>query len=113
MGGWAVRRSSQSRRPKFVTLDEIRSAVAALEREQADGRLAEPEVSRRINDCRRAVTRRDLWKASGGQAGSRRRSDWADIRSTVFHLVSLLIMIALGVWLATWSLSLMGGAPTP
>jgi hypothetical protein len=92
--------------PALITQAEIRAAVAALEGDRAAGRLTERETARRINDCRRAVTPRDLWKASGGRAGSRRRSDWADIRRTVFGLGSLLIMIALGVWLVTWVVGL-------
>jgi hypothetical protein len=93
--------------PNLVSLTDIRSAVAALEAEHAAGRMGEKEVVRRINNCRRAVTPRELWKASGHRAGSRRRSDWADIRSMVFNLLSLMIFIALGVWLVTWSLAMM------
>lgn len=76
------------------------------------GRLGAAEAGRRINACRRAVTPRDLWKASGHRAGSRRRSDWPEIRGTVFGLTSLLIMMVLGVWLVTWALAqLHGSAP--
>jgi hypothetical protein len=98
--------------PDLITLSDIRAAVAALEEAHAAGQIGEKEVARRINDCRRAVTPRDLWKASGHRGGHRRRSDWADIRSTVFGLTTLLIMIALGVWLVTWTLAqLHGQAP--
>jgi hypothetical protein len=96
-------------KPALVTLTAIRTAVAALEQEHAAGRMGEKEVARRINRCRRAVTPRELWKASGGRGGSRRRSDWADIGSMVFGLTSLLIMILLGVWLVTWALGLWNG----
>jgi len=97
--------------PSLVTLDEVRAAVAALDRERVAGRLIEADATRRINDCRRAVTPRDLWKASGGLAGSPHRSDWADIRRTVVGLGSLVIMI--GVWLVTWALGLMDGSAAP
>ncbi|HVQ96815.1 MAG TPA: hypothetical protein VMU51_37715 [Mycobacteriales bacterium] len=104
--------AGQQKRRDQVTLTEIRAAVAMLEAEHAAGRMGAKEVSRRINNCRKAVTPRDLWKASGHRAGNRHRSDWADIRSTVFGLVSLLVMIALGVWLVTWTLAqLHGQAP--
>jgi hypothetical protein len=60
------------------------------------------------------VTPRDLWKATGRRAGSRRRSDWGDILRTAFGLVSLLIMIILGVWLVTFSVGLLDtSAPWP
>jgi hypothetical protein len=100
--------------PDLVTLPNIRAAVAALEEEYTAGRMADKEAARRINGCRRAVTPRDLWKASGHRAGNRRRSDWQDIRRTAFGLITLLILIVLGVWLVTWSLGLLnGGTPAP
>jgi hypothetical protein len=99
----------RNKRTDQVVLTDIRAAVAALEAEHAAGRIGDGEAGRRINNCRRAVTPRDLWKASGHRAGSRHRSDWADIRKTAFGLISLLIMMALGVWLVTWSLSLLHG----
>jgi hypothetical protein len=95
--------------PDLVNLADIRAAVAALEEAHAAGRIGDKEAARRINDCRRAVTPRDLWKASGHRAGNRRRSDWADIRSTAFGLTILLIMIVLGVWLVTWTFGLLHG----
>lgn len=91
----------QGVQPNMLTLAEIRVAVAMLERECAAGRMSDQETARRVNNCRRAVTPRDLWKATGGRAGSRRRSDWGDLGRTAFSLVSLLVMIALGVWLVT------------
>jgi hypothetical protein len=106
----------RKKRPDLVCLTDIRAAVAALEAEHTAGRMGDREASRRINSCRQAVTPRDLWKASGHRAGDRRRSDWADIRHTAFGLVCLAIMLALGVWLVTWSLGLLHGevpAPAP
>ena len=98
--------------PDLIGLVDIRAAVTALEAELSADRIGAAEATRRINDCRRAVTPRDLWKASGGRAGSRRRSDWAEIRRTVFGLTSLLIMLLLGMWLVTWTLAqLHGSAP--
>jgi hypothetical protein len=102
----------QSAQPTLVTLEQIRAAAVALEQDRAAGRLSEPETAERINRCRRAVTPRELWKASGGRGGSRRRSDWPYLRRTAFRLVALLIMIALGMWLATVTVaSLHGGVP--
>jgi hypothetical protein len=98
--------------PDLVALADIRAAVAALEADLAAGRIGAEEAARRINNCRRAVTPRELWRASGHRAGSRRRSDWAEIRSMVFNLTALVIMLVLGVWLVTWALAqLHGSAP--
>lgn len=60
------------------------------------------------------MTPRDLWKASGGLAGDRRRGDWWDIRRTLAALLFFLVAAALGVWLVTWSWTLVeDGAPSP
>jgi hypothetical protein len=101
------------RQPRLVTREEIRAAVGKLEQRRAAGEISEADVARRINDCRRAVTPRDLWKASGGLAGDRRRSDWWDIRRTVLGLLLLLVLAALGMWLVTWTVGLMEGEEPP
>jgi hypothetical protein len=100
--------------PALVTLDEVRAAVAALEADRAAGRLTERETAKRINRCRRAVTPRELWKASGRRGGNRRRSDWPYLRRLAFRLGALLAMMALGMWLVTIAVaSLHGSTPTP
>ncbi|MBA3420109.1 MAG: hypothetical protein H0U09_15675 [Geodermatophilaceae bacterium] len=42
------------------------------------------------------MTQRDLWKASGGRAGSPKRSDWKDIRGAVYGLLFLLALAVVG-----------------
>ena len=99
--------------PQLVTQEQIRAAIGALEERRAAGEISEPDVARRINDCRRAVTPRDLWKASGGLAGDRRRADWWDIRRAVGALLLLFVLAALGMWLVTWTMGLAEGDPLP
>lgn len=99
--------------PQLVTQEQIRTAIGALEQRRAAGTISETDVVRRINDCRRAVTPRDLWKASGGLAGDRRRADWWDIRRTIGGLLLLLVLAALGMWLVTWTMGLVEGDPLP
>ncbi len=84
-----------------VELVEIRKAVAALEADEAVGRLGAAETTRRVNDCRRSVTRRDLWKASGGRGGNPKRSNWKDVRGAVYGLIFLLVLALVGVYLIT------------
>ncbi|MBA2390073.1 MAG: hypothetical protein H0V67_07410 [Geodermatophilaceae bacterium] len=91
----------QQQQQAVVELAEIRAAVKLLEQEEAAGHLSAAETTRRINDCRRAVTPRDLWKASGRRAGSRKRSDWKDIRGAVYGLLFLLALAIVGVYLIT------------
>ena len=94
------------RQPELVTQEQVRAAIEALKQRRAAGAISEADVARRINDCRRAVTPRDLWKASGGLAGDRRRDDWWDIRRTVAGLLFLLVLAALAMWLVTWTMGL-------
>lgn len=85
----------------LVDLDDIRSAVHALEADAERGTISADEARRRINESRRAVTPRELYKASAGRAGARRRSDWYDIRRTFFAAIFLLVLAALGMWVVT------------
>jgi hypothetical protein len=85
----------------LVDLSDIHSAVAALEADAQRGAISVAEARKRISDSKRAVTPRELWKASGGRAGARKRSDWPDIRRTVFGATFLLVLAALGVWVVT------------
>lgn len=93
--------SSSKSKTVLVELDDIRAAVRALKDEAAAGTMSLAEAQRRINDSKRAVTPRELYKASGGRAGSRGRSDWYDIRRTAFAAVLLLALAAVGVWIVT------------
>jgi hypothetical protein len=102
--------TKQARQTVLVEKSEIRAAIAALEADVAAGKLTEAEVARRIRDCWRAVTPRDLWKASGGRAGVARRQDWWDIRRTVYMSLFILLLCALGIWLVTWSLAQLHGS---
>lgn len=85
----------------MVELSEIHAAVDALQDDAEHGRLSEAEAGQRINECRKAVTPRELWKASGGRAGASKRSDWHDIRRTAFGAAFLLTLAAVGVWIVT------------
>lgn len=100
----------------LVELAEIHSAVSALEDDAERGRISAVEASKRINESKRAVTPRELWKASGGRAGAKKRGDWHDIRNTVFGVVFLLVLASLGVWFVTiWTGRAFdgGGVPEP
>lgn len=92
-------------RQAMVPIDDIRAAVDLLEEAAANGEITQEEAARRINNCRRAVTLRDLWKASGKRAGARRRSDWYDIRDTTFSMLAFLVMIMLATAFVTWAVA--------
>lgn len=85
----------------LVELSDIHTAVSALQADAERGTISTDEAGRRINASKRAVTPRELWKASGGRAGAKKRSDWQDIRKTVFAAIFLLVLAALGMWIVT------------
>ena len=85
----------------MVDRSEIHRAVNDLEAAEASGAISSAEASSRINAAKRAVTPRELWKASGGRAGAKKRSDWPDIRKTAFGAVFLVVLAAVGVWIVT------------
>lgn len=96
-------------RLQLVSAEQVWAAVAAIEDKYAVGEISRADADRRINDCRRAVTPRDLYKASGGLVGERRRQDWAENGRAVAGLLILLVLMALGTWLVTWALGLAEG----
>ena len=72
----AARGSDGDERSTLITLDEQHRAARLLTEAFEAGELDRDELHRRLTRVQRAVTPRDLWKASGHRAGSRRRSDW-------------------------------------
>jgi len=84
--------------PRLVSLDEKHEAHRLLQKALAAGELDEAEYKRRLGRVYQAVTPRDLWKATGHRAGSRRRSDraeiWRAVRlQTAIIAFAVLIMI--------------------
>lgn len=96
-------------RLELVSQDQVWAAVAAIEEKHAAGEISRADADRRINDCRRSNTPRDLYKASGGLAGRRRRQDWGENAKAVYGLLFLLVLMALGTWLVTWAMGLANG----
>jgi len=85
-------------RPALISLEDKHAAERLLREAFAAGELDEAEFKRRVGRVYRAVTPRELWKASGRRAGSRRRSDRAEIwrmvrLQTAIVVFAVLIMI--------------------
>lgn len=83
--------------PSLITLDEQHEAVRMLREAFRAGEIGEDELRRRLGRVHRAVTPRDLWKASGHRAGSRRRSDWKAIKSAVLLQVGIIGFAAIAM----------------
>jgi len=85
-----------------VELREKHAAHGLLQAALRDGDLDEREYLRRRDRVYQAVTPRDLWKASGGRAGSKRRSDWRMIRKSIMLQVWIIIFAAIVMLLILW-----------
>jgi len=98
--------------PRLVSLDEKHEAHRLLQKALAAGELDEAEYKRRLGRVYQAVTPRDLWKASGRRAGSRRRSDRAEIWRAARLQIAILVFAALIMIVVLWGtvISQQGGA---
>lgn len=83
--------------PTLITLDEQHEAIRLLREALDSGAMSREEFNRRLGRVHRAVTPRDLWKATGHRAGSRRRSDWHEIRRAIWLQVAIIGFAALAM----------------
>jgi hypothetical protein len=88
--------------PGLISLDEQQDAVQALNAAYEAGEIDQEELGRRLGRVHRAVTPRDLWKASGHRAGSRRRSDWREIKRAVRLQIAIIAFAALAMLLVLY-----------
>ena len=90
--------------PKLISLQDKHDADRLLQQAYTAGEIDQEELKRRLGRVYAAVTPRELWKATGHRAGSRERSDKADIwRSLRLQLaiVAFAAVIMLFVLLGT------------
>ena len=83
------RRGTAEEGPTLITLDEQHEAMRLLREAVDSGAMSRDEFDRRMARVQRAVTPRDLWKATGHRAGSKRRSDWRELRRAVWLQVAI------------------------
>jgi len=89
---------------ELVRREDIQAAQRMIREAAAAGRLSAEEAARRSNAVVRCVTPHDLYRASGGLAGSRRISKeakaerWKAVRLAVAIVVFAMVVMALIVW---------------
>jgi Domain of unknown function (DUF1707) len=88
--------------PTLITLDEQHEAIRLLREALDSGAMNREEFNRRLGRVHRAVTPRDLWKATGHRAGSRRRADWHEIRRAVWLQAGIIGFAALAMLLVLY-----------
>jgi hypothetical protein len=98
----AERRGRREHEQPIVELSEKHAAHGLLRAELYAGDIAEPEYLRRRDRVYQAVTPRDLWKATAGRAGSKRRSDWRAIRKSIALQLAIIVFAALAMLLILW-----------
>lgn len=79
----------------MVTEREQREAIARLRDAASSGEVGEVDLARREAAVWKAVTPRDLWKATGGRAGSPQRSDAREWRRAVIVVVAMIVFAVL------------------
>jgi hypothetical protein len=88
--------------PRLISLDEKHEAHRLLQKALAAGELDQAEYQRRLGRVYQAVTPRELWKASGHRAGSRRRSDRREIMKAVRLQVGIVVFALLAMLLVLY-----------
>jgi anti-sigma-K factor RskA len=80
--------------PKLISLQDKHDADRLLQRAHAAGEIDTEELKRRRGRVYAAVTPRELWKATGHRAGSRERSDKADIWRSLRLQLAIVVFAA-------------------
>lgn len=99
--------------PRLISLDEKHQAHRLLREALAAGELDEAEYKRRLGRVYQAVTPRELWKASGGRAGSPGRSDKPEIWRSVRLQLAIVLFAALIMFLVLYGTMLYNNQNSP
>jgi hypothetical protein len=90
----------------IVSEADQRAAIAALQQAARSGELDSDELARRTAGVWQCNTPRDLWRATGGRAGSPKRSDIKEIRHALLAMLFLIAFAIAGAALVTWGMIL-------
>jgi hypothetical protein len=97
---------SQRDGPALITLDQQQEAVRLLNQAFEAGEIGQDELRRRLGRVHRAVTPRELWKASGHRAGSRKRSDLGALKHAILLQIAIVGFAALVMLLVLYGVIL-------
>ena len=88
--------------PRLVTLEEQWLAVDLVT--AAAPSPADPSLRRRINAIWRSTTPHELWKATGGLLGEKRRGDWWAWRGAIYRVLAIIPLGVAALWVIAWGL---------
>jgi hypothetical protein len=92
----------RQRESRLVTLEEQWLAIDLI---VAGTRSPDdPGLKRRITKVWRATTPHELWKASGGLVGERRRGDWWAWRGAIYRVLAIIPLGLAALWVIAWGL---------
>ena len=80
--------------PKLISLQDKHEAERLLQQALAAGEIDREEFKHRLGKAYAAVTPRELWKATGHRAGSRERSDKAEIKRSIRLQLAIVVFAA-------------------
>jgi hypothetical protein len=81
--------------PQLISLQDKHDADRLLQQAYSAGEIDQEELKRRLGRVYAAVTPRELWKATGHRAGSRERSDKADIWRSLRLQLAIVVFAAI------------------
>ena len=88
--------------PTMVSLEDKRAAEQIMLEALRAGEVSEDDYHRAVGLVRQAVTPRDVWKATGGRAGSPKRADRAELGKAIRLQVAVVIFAILAMLLVLW-----------
>ena len=86
--------ASQDDGPQLNSLQDIHEADRLLRQAYEAGEMDQEEFRRRRGRIYAAVTPRELWKASGHRAGSRKRADKAELWRSLRLQLAIVVFAA-------------------
>jgi hypothetical protein len=89
---------------RLVTLQEQWQAIDLMTEAVDHGELPEDRYRRTLTAIWRSTTPHELWKATGGRIGEKRRGDWAAWRGAVYRVLAIIPLGLAALWVLAWGL---------
>ena len=98
----AQKRSAET--ATIVSLDDQRLAIEIMRRAAELGEIPEEALPRQLTAVWRSNTPHELWKATGGRIGQKRRGDWPEWRRAAYRVLAIIPLAILSLWIIAWGL---------
>jgi len=88
----------------LVSLEEQWLAIELMRRAAELGEIPEATLQKRLTAVWRSNTPHELWRATGGRAGQKRRGDWPEWRRAAYLVAAIVPLAVLSLWIIAWGL---------